>query len=436
MRYRLWSLVPETLKHPLARQGSWAMTSAAVQAGTAFIANLVLVRFLLPEDFGRFALVQANIGLVATILSLRLNVLLLRASDDELENGGRDLYLSALLVEILVVFIVSLVVLWIFDLWNILAILLLLSMLVSLWVGAQRTLYERQFRYKTLGLLEAGAHLASHVLAVVGVVIGLGVAVLFLRLWVQALGQLLSLYRLGGLQGFRIRLLSLNDWKQIIQQVRGYWADGLLEQSFERIVIILIGSLAGPRATGYFFQARRLAITPHQILQPIAFRVWFNYLSHRVSKEKRFSALKRLLALEILLLVFAGIAVILWSDEVIPYLFGAGWEPVVPMLKAMVGVILGLSLFNTLKAYFMALGRMRPFIVIGRGVQFGAIGVAALLALLGEVAPGLSLSFGLSAGYLTGAILLFLAVAFLQRNAAPLAEYESSANSLGNSSKL
>ena len=43
---------------------------------------------------------------------------------------------------------------------------------------------------------------------------------------------------------------------------------------------------------------------------------------------------------------------------------------------AMVGIIVGMTLFNTLKSYFMSQSRMRTFIVFGRTVQYAAVGVA------------------------------------------------------------
>jgi len=51
-------------------------------------------------------------------------------------------------------------------------------------------------------------------------------------------------------------------------------------------------------------------------------------------------------------------------------LFGVQWEPVVPLLQAMTGVVLGLSPFGTLRALCMAGNRMRPFVLLG-GASMG-----------------------------------------------------------------
>ncbi|NQV57118.1 MAG: hypothetical protein HQ503_14755, partial [Rhodospirillales bacterium] len=56
--------------------GSYLVFGQAVQAFVAFAANLVLVRFIMPEGFGRFALVLAGASIVLSLISLRLNILI------------------------------------------------------------------------------------------------------------------------------------------------------------------------------------------------------------------------------------------------------------------------------------------------------------------------------------------------------------------------
>ena len=55
------------------------VSGRAAQAFIAFGVNLVLVRYLTPEDFGRFALALAGVALVYTLLSLQINVLIISA---------------------------------------------------------------------------------------------------------------------------------------------------------------------------------------------------------------------------------------------------------------------------------------------------------------------------------------------------------------------
>lgn len=376
------------------------------QAFVAFFSNLILVRYLVPEEFGRFAWIQATIGLAASTLSLRINTILLQAPEGELQPEKKDLYFSALVGQTLVVFLGSLILLWIFRLWDLWAVIILLSMLVNPWVYAQGVLYERSFRYKNLSLVESGSHLASHIFSVIGVVGGLGPAVLYLRGWIHMVFRLSGLAWVGGLESFKVRWLSSEEWRFVFQKVRGFWFEGWLTQIFERLVIVLLGTLEGQQITGYFFQARRLAMTPHQLLEPVTSRILFNFLSHRASPERGIQVLRQVVIWQAPLLISIAILAIIGADPIIPWIFGSGWEPVVPIFQAMVGVLICMTPFYTLGAYFKAQNNMWPFIVFGLGFQYIAIGVTLLITSFANISLVYGIAGGLSVGFIGGFLLL------------------------------
>jgi O-antigen/teichoic acid export membrane protein len=167
--------------------------------------------------------------------------------------------------------------------------------------------------------------------------------------------------------------------------------------------------------TGYFFQARRLAITPHQLFAPVSSRILFNFFSHRVSAERGMQVLKELLKIQIPLLVPVAVIFTIGANPVIPWIFGPGWEPVVPLFQAMVGVLVGLTPFNTLKAYFLARNYMWPFIAFGQSFQYLALGVALLIAVFLSLSPAYGIALGLSVGYLGGFFVLAITLRLLQR---------------------
>ena len=383
------------------------------QAAVSFLANLILVRYLFPEEFGRFALIQANVLLAATTFSLRINTILLQVPDRDLESGARDQFLSALVGQTLLVGLSSVALLWLFNLWDIWALVFLLNALIDPWINAQKVLYERKFQYKNLALIEGGSHLATHVFSAVGVIGGLGPSVLYLRGWVLVFGRLGGLAIVGGLQGYKLRLLSMAEWRFIIRQIRGYWLEGWLAQSLDRLVIICLGLLVGQQMTGYYFQARRLAVTPYQLFEPVSDRILFNFLSHRASVTRGIQALKQLLAVQIPVLVLIAAVAIIGADPIIPWIFGPGWEPVIPLFQAMVGVLVGMTPFYTLGSYFRSKNYMWPFITFGQGFQYAALGIALLITLSKNFSPAYGVAIGLSVGYLGGFFLVALVLRYL-----------------------
>ncbi|MFB6216850.1 MAG: oligosaccharide flippase family protein, partial [Candidatus Aenigmatarchaeota archaeon] len=184
----------------------------------------------------------------------------------------------------------------------------------------------------------------------------------------------------------------------------GFWADGLLERMYDRVTVMVLGVIAGEETTGYFYQARRLAITPNQILRPFSYRMAFNYFSNRIPERRRYSTLWKGLVLEGSVLTIVAIGTWLLADPVIPWLFGEGWDSVVPMIIAMSGVIVGMSMFGTIEVYFKAKNKLTPFFVWGRGFQYSAIIVAGYIASNNPLNAGVLLSIGLSTGFLGGAI--------------------------------
>ncbi len=386
----------------------WMLGGGAGRAVVAFFSNLVLVWYLLPEEFGRFALIHAAIGLVSGTVNLRINHIIIRESSQELESGRKDILFGALVFELVALGIVSLCLLWLIGLWDRWAGMLLLSTMASHWVLAESAYYERNFHYKNLVLIESGAHWVAQVFAATGAALGMGASVLYVRGFINAVGVFSGLCFAGGIPKYRPRWLSLHDWKALYRKFRGFWLDGWLEEFFERLVMLMVGWMAGEKAAGYFFQARRLAGIPHNLMAPATERMAYNYFSHRVAQDRRTRSLAQAIAFQLIPLGMIVVAILLWANPVIPMLFGMQWEPVVPLLQAMAGMVLAFSPFVTLKSFFMARNRMRPFVLFGRGIQYVVLAGAVLAVLVYHVPVAFALALGISVGYIMGSFTLFV----------------------------
>ena len=386
----------------------WMLGGGAGRTVVAFGSNLVLMWFLLPEEFGRFALVQATIGLVAGTAHLKIKDIIIRESSQELEAGGKDILFSALVVESIVLGLGAWCLLWLAGLWNIWAGLLLFGTMAANWDEVVLAYYERSFHYKNLAMLESGAHFLGHVFVAIGAALGIGYPVLYLQRLSEVIGRFSGLLFTGGMVKFRLRWLRPHDWKILYQNFRGLWLDGWLEHFFERLVIVLVGWLAGEKAVGYFFQARKLAGTPQNLIAPVTERVAYNYFSHRVASERGTHGLGQVLAVQSCVLGVVGVAVFFLANPLIPMIFGLQWEPVVPLLQAMTGVILGSSPFGTLKVFCMARNRMRFFVLLGRGIQYVTLAGAVVAIVVYHVPSAFSVAVSLSVGYVLGSLSLFV----------------------------
>jgi O-antigen/teichoic acid export membrane protein len=226
-------------------------------------------------------------------------------------------------------------------------------------LGSQfETLLQKELSFKYLARRDMAGALAQTISAIVCAILGFGV-------WALAYGYLIgAVVRTGllvpvGLGRFRPRLrFNLGD-------LRGYFAFGLCQVGErtacylgQRSDQILIGSLLGTDALGYYSFAFNLAAQPLSRLNPVVSRVAFPVFS-RVQNDV--ARLKRgymrmvgvITACNAPLLV--GLAAT--APWAIPLLFGAKWAPSIVLVQMLSFVTLLRSINNPIGTVQCAKGR-------------------------------------------------------------------------------
>lgn len=395
--------------HAILR-GSFALTGGtAVQVAVAFLANLVLVRHLDPAQFGRFAVVQAGAALMLSVVSLRVNTLILRTPADQLTTRRRELLFSVITIE-------TLLALAVVGVWLMLAghlepidLALAASILIVHWTAHDRAFYERDMRFARLAALETGIHVAGHALAVTLVLVGVGAATLYVRELFFALAGLTGLLLLGGLRVYRLRWPSLAEWRETLREARGIWLDSMLENSFQRLSLLAVNAGAGLAGAGMFFQAHRLALVPHQFLMPVVGRVAVTWFGRTEDPRERRRVRSAMLAVIAPVLAVAAWGAWAFADPLVPLVFGQAWAPAAPVLSALAGMIVFLTLFEVLRSYALVAGLTR-LLLAARLAQYAGLAWLCLPLLTGEplvltrIGHGLSLAFALA--FVTLAMLL------------------------------
>ena len=123
-------------------RGSVLLTSGnVVQAGLAFAVNLVLVRYISPEEFGRFAVVFAEVSLFYAFVSFKTNTLIIRASEQNYTDRFKDMMHTLALQETLAATLIALA--WIYVTagiggWD---IVIVVAIGVRHWTGLNRAYY-------------------------------------------------------------------------------------------------------------------------------------------------------------------------------------------------------------------------------------------------------------------------------------------------------
>ena len=387
------------------------LVGQVVQVIIAFAANLVLVRYIAPEGFGRFAITLATASLIVSLLSIRVNSLIIRVPDGELTRHLEELYFSYLTIETFVALIAGLV--WIALAGNAgsLEFSLVVLVCVQHWIHQNKSFFERGMPYVRLGLIETGCSVFANLATVCAAFAGVGVVTLYIREFILTVTLFVSLAVLGGLTWRRLRWLSRTEWSDIIREGRGIWLDGVLEGSYQRIAILLAGLVGGDRGAGFFFQAQRLAILPNQLLSPLVGRLAVNLFGRENRPERRKQLRNRQLAMLVPILVLATVLTVLFAVPAVTWVFGATWIKSADLLVAFAGVIMFTSLFEILKSYCFITQSMRT-LFLGRVAQYLMLGALPILVGIGLVgdqttALAISISLGWAVAFLVvGGVLL------------------------------
>ncbi|NQW00560.1 MAG: oligosaccharide flippase family protein [Rhodospirillales bacterium] len=384
--------------HELAIGSSFLVSGQIIQAIIGFAVNLVLVRYLAPEEFGRFAIVLAGTALVFSVFSLRVEAMIIRARKEQLTETAIDRYFGASVVE--TVFAILVLYLWmvVTDTDGKWQISLVLALGFRHWVHQNKSFFERTMPYRELALTETLVSISSHLLALVLILSGVGWVVLFIREIFLTLAGFCGLWLIGGLTIRRFRFPSLDDWRHLFGEARGIWLDAVLENGLNRLTILFVGYLGGDRAAGFFFQALRLASLPQQVLAPIVGRVagnWFSRTENR--RDRRRGRDKLLLVLFVPLFLAAGLTV-LFADPVVIWMFGDAWARTADLMIGLSGFILFLTLFEILKSYCWTARQVR-WLLVGRIAQYAGCAVPVYLAMVGYMTGDMALAIGQSLAY-------------------------------------
>ena len=386
---------------------SFLFSGQILQAAIGFAANLVLVRHLFPEEFGRFALILAIGSIVLSISTLNMRTIILRTPTEAYSEERKDIYFSVTLYETIVSFSVLTIWLVIFEKLKGWELALILALGIRHWTNANVSFFEREMPFQKLAIIETLSSVAGHLIAVSMVMIGSNSNILFIREVLISLFVLIGLWTIRGLTIRRVVTIRDIPWLELFRESRGLWLDTILENSFNRIIIVLIYFFGGDRAAGYFFQAQRLAGVPLQFLAPIISRVaavWFGRTEDRL---KRREGRNKLLIIVAVTLTPIGVICFIFADRVVAWLFGDSWLQSGYLLSFMAGVVVFHSLFEILKSYCWQSRQVR-WLIIGRIAQYFGCGLSLIWGFTGLLEGDQALAIGQSLAFVFGFVTLMV----------------------------
>lgn len=341
----------------------WTSLNAVCTTALQFLQLAVLARLLDPTAYGLMAMVMVVIGLANVFADTGLSAAIIQRKDVRKEELSTLYWINILagLVIYALIYLGTPLIARGFNAQELHSLLPVASL--SFVIGAFglqfQTLLRRELRFDVLTKIQVAA-------AFFGMIVAVGCALKGYGVWSLVWGNL-------GNTGLRTILLivwgSRADWWPTFQfgwsASKGYLSFGLYRTGAmvanyfnSTLDQLVIGSLMGPEALGYYYIAVRLMIQPIQRINPIltnvAFPVFSKVQDDTSRLRKGFLQMSRLLA-TCNAPVLIGLAAV--APLAIPFLVGPQWLPAVPLVQVLAFYVLFRSLGNASGSLIMAKGK-------------------------------------------------------------------------------
>lgn len=380
-----------------------------------FGVQLILIRLLVPEDYGLFALGLsiAEILFIFFSFSFSMAVIQIKKTEDLFDTA---FYLSLLsgVVILLIGGFLSIVLSYYYPLPSVVAFFILCALqpfqgCSSIYSASM----EKELQFKKNALVRGIATNFSGFGAIILAYMGFSVWSLVGREILLAILMILGMRKVSsyrfGRKFNRDTAKKLLDFGYKRLFVRG------LEITFFRAPMLLIGTFAGTRVLGLFSQVYYLANIPNTMLSPVTQTVAFaTYSKVQDDKDKLSKGFYISNFFSVRILLPFALLVYLFPSNILGILYGTKWLEASEMFKYLFIYMLILPVFMNAEIFILSIGKLLStalmYVFCMISLFFGAV-----IALGSENVWLLSLSYSLS--LLVG---LTVAIYILRREGIPV----------------
>jgi O-antigen/teichoic acid export membrane protein len=342
-----------------ATRGSlWVGAGKYVNYVVSFVSSIALARLLTPEDFGVVALATATFGILSRMNSVGISVAIIQREDEDPAALSTLFWAQTSIA--MAIFVLAVIIGLFSSLFD--ALTMRIFLIVAAFCTASIVTYpshailRRHFQFKQLTVVDIGLGFLSSAAAVAMAYLGLGVWAL---VWPAMIALLLKGLLYWRASGWRPQFVF--DW-DVLRDLRrfafSYFSYGVLEEFVHKIDDVLLGKLSGVNSLGFYSKAYSTSEMFHAnvgtIIATTALPLFSCYQDDLQRLRRAYELIIKAL-LKLGGLFYVTLAVLAY--EAIGLLYGQKWQPMVPILWAMLPYALLLPVF-TLSSY--------PLIAVGR----------------------------------------------------------------------
>lgn len=337
--------------------GMWMAGINYVTFALMFAGQILLVRLLVPEDFGIFALALSISEMIFIFggFSISMSCIALQEEPDVLDTG---MFLSFILAVIMAVLSIAVSMLANFYYSKQTVVFLLILCLIKIFqlpTSIYSASLEKDFLFKRNSLITSIAKSSGLIIALALALIGFGAWSLLAREVLMIVFLFVGMISFSNYKfSFRFnQVTAVKIWRYSYRMF--FMRMG--EVAFHRLPSFIIGTLSGVNILGLYDRSIYLARLPNAMLAPFTSNVSFSLYSKVKDDHKKISEGLYWSLLFILRITFPiGLLTLFFPETIIKTLFGMYWVEAAPFIRGFSLFLIFIPLFEVLRHFLLAKG--------------------------------------------------------------------------------
>ncbi|MEQ9187360.1 MAG: lipopolysaccharide biosynthesis protein [Cryomorphaceae bacterium] len=346
----------------------WDFSGTILKSIGLFSISVVLARLLLPSVFGVMAIALVLVNLSGIFIEGGFSRAIIQGQYKSVFVLNSVFWMNLLvgiLIAVLVFGLSGFVAQW-FEMPDLSLVLKLIApiFIINSLTVVHGAVLQQALRFKTLSLNQLLASIGGGLVAVVLALLDFGVISLVVQQLITA-SLLLLLYSYSS--SFRPGLYLSVVRLRILSRFGSYvFFSGLGQKLYKQIDVLMIGRLFEPGVLGLYSRALSLQTMISTYSSSSFQRVFFPLFSKLYNEKSQFEPvfLKAMSVVSYVAFALSGIAY-LSASKVIPWIYGASWEGVVPFFKLLALTAYAFPLNVLIVSAFNGSGRSKMNFWIG-----------------------------------------------------------------------
>ncbi len=345
----------------------------------AIVKIAVLARILLPSQFGVYGIALLVLGFLEVLTETGVNVFLIQEKDEI-----RQYLDSAWFVSIIRGTLIALIILagiplisYFFATPSVKPLLYIVAGVAFIrgFINPMEVTFQKKLQFMNEFLLQGSLFFIDALIAVsLGIVTKSEISLVVGMLVAAAIEVILSFVIFKDRPGFKF---EKEKFLKVLNRGKWITGAGIFGYAFQNIDNVVVGKFLGTAPLGFYQQAYSISTLPVSEVAQIFNKVTFPVYVHLSGERQRLrSAFLKTLGVILLIVLFFGLVILLFSRPLVLIFLGDKWLSIEPVLKilAIFGILK--SLLNYSYSVFLAL-KMQKTVMLSE--FFGILGMGIII---------------------------------------------------------